>query len=51
MFDIAIDDQDAVRRKEVRKFTKRITDIVNVLEVIQMIFFYIKYNADLGEKA
>ena len=39
--DIAVDDQDAVFRKKLRKFAERMADIFDVFEEIEMICFYI----------
>ena len=39
--DIAVDDQDAVFRKKLRKFAERMADIFDVFEEIEVICFYI----------
>lgn len=48
MFDGTVYNQYTVIRKAAGKFTERVADIVNILEKVQMIFFYIKYDFDFG---
>ena len=48
---ICIDDQCAVSRKELCETAERMTDIINVLEEIQMICIHVQDNADFREKA
>ena len=48
---IGIDDQGAVYRQKLRKFTERMANVINILEKVQMICINIQDNADFGEKA
>ena len=49
--DIPVYYQQPVFRQQLCKRTEGGTDIVQIPEEIHMVFFYIKYNADSGEKA
>ena len=48
---ICVDDQCAVCRKKFCKLTERMTDVINILEEIQMIRIHVQDDADLREKA
>lgn len=49
--DVPVYNERSVFGKKSGKFMERVTNIVNIFKEIQMIFFYIKNNADLWEKA
>ena len=48
---IRIDDQGSVCGKQLGKFAEGMTDVVNILEKVQVIRINIQDNADLREKA
>ena len=48
---ISIDDQSSVRRKKLSKFPEGMTDIVNILEEVQMVGIHVQDHADLREEA
>ena len=48
---ICIDDQCSVSGKQLGKFAEGMTDVINILEKVQVIRINIQDNADLWEKA
>ena len=48
---ITVDDEDAVLRELFSKKTEGMTDVINILEEIQMIRIDVQDDADGGEKA
>ena len=46
-----IDDQGSVRWQQLGKFAEGMTDVVNILEKVQMVCVNVQDNADLREKA
>ena len=48
---ICVDDECTVCRKKFCKLTERMTDVIDILEEIQMIRIHVQDDADLREKA
>ena len=51
VFNLTVDDQRAVVRQQLGKFAEGMTDVVNILEKVQMVCVNVQDNADLREKA
>ncbi len=48
---IGIDDQSTVSREKLCKFAEGMTDVINILEEIQMIRIHVQDHTDLREEA
>ncbi len=49
-FEFCVDDECTVCRKKFCKLTERMTDVIDILEEIQMVRIHIQDNTDLREK-